>query len=159
MNCIVDNLNINSTASGSGGIIGYSNISSIVNCSVTNSYINSTSNAGGIMGYQIANTTVVDSQTLLQNTYVRNTSVSSSGGYTGGLVGYYASSIHDLFINASTVSSVSITSKASAGIVVGRSLLSSYQVSTSSSEGVNSINNVVQANCDSFVFTTNAKGC
>ncbi|CAL6049464.1 The_GLUG motif protein [Hexamita inflata] len=159
MNCIVDNLNINSTASGSGGIIGYSNISSIVNCSVTNSYINSTSSAGGIMGYQIANTTVVDSQTTLQNTSVRNTSVSSSGGYTGGLVGYYASSIHDLYIKASTVSSVSITSKASAGIVAGKSLLSSYSVSTSGSEGVNSINNVVQANCDSFVFTANAKGC
>ncbi|CAL6089461.1 Conserved_hypothetical protein [Hexamita inflata] len=157
INCIVDNLNINSTAA-AGGIIGYSNITSIINCSVANSFINSTSSIGGIMGHQIANTTLVDSQTLIQNATVRNTSLSSSG-YTGGLIGYYASSIHDLFLKTSIVSSIAITSKVSSGIIVGRSILSSYSVSTSSSEGVNTINSVVQANCDSFIFTTNVKGC
>ncbi|CAL6036208.1 Conserved_hypothetical protein [Hexamita inflata] len=160
VNCVVNNLNINST-SGSGGIIGYSNITTIINCSVTNSYINSTSNIGGIIGYQIANTTVVDSQTLIQNASVRNVSLSSvSSYYCGGLIGYYNSSIHDLSINASTINSIAITSKAQqAGIIVGKSLLTLYSVTNSGSDGVNTINNVVQANCDNFIFTSNVKGC
>ncbi|CAL6034455.1 Conserved_hypothetical protein [Hexamita inflata] len=161
INCAVNNLNINSTAAGSGGIIGYSNITSIVNCSVTNSVINSTSSSGGIMGYQIANTTIIDSQTLIQNASVKNVSLSSvTTNYCGGFVGYYVSSIHDLSIKGSTISFVAITSKAlQAGIVVGKSLLTAYSVTNSGSDGVNTINNVVQANCDNFIFTSNVKGC
>ncbi|CAL6043529.1 Conserved_hypothetical protein [Hexamita inflata] len=157
VNCIVENLNINSTSTGSGGIIGHSNITSIINCSVSNSFINSTDDIGGVLGYQQDSS--INNQILIQNVSVRNITLNSSSGYTGGFIGHFSSSTQALFIKVSIVSNILINSSSQIGIIVGKSDLASYSVTNSSSQGVNKINNIIQSNCDNLIFIANQRGC
>ncbi|CAL6038993.1 Conserved_hypothetical protein [Hexamita inflata] len=156
INCVVDKLFILSEANGSAGIMGQSNITTIINCSVSNAIINSSRQIGGIVGYQISNTTVLDSQMLLQNVSVHNVSMTSPA-YTGGLIGFY-DSVQDLVITSSSVFQIQIFSP-KAGMVFGKSLSGNYSVVDSGSEGENKINGVLVQNCANFQAVAGSRGC
>ncbi|CAL6085260.1 Conserved_hypothetical protein [Hexamita inflata] len=152
----VDRLIVNSNAEGSGGIIGYSNITSCINCQVKNSIIISTRSNGGVIGFQISNITIVDSQVNIYNTSVQNVTLSSDT-YAGGLIGFY-NSFMNLQINMTNISSITVKSN-KGGVLIGQALSTNYIITNSGSYGVNIVNDVVQSNCIYFIPTTNIQGC
>ncbi|CAL6032742.1 Conserved_hypothetical protein [Hexamita inflata] len=158
-NNIVNYLYINSTAQGSSGIIGQSNISIIVNCSVSNTFINASLSSGGIIGYSLTNVSTLNQQlsTSIQNCYVHNLTILQST-ISGGVIGYY-SSVQKLSISYQTINTVNLKTQSQHSIVIGKSLLSTYQIDNSSSYGQNIINGVTQVNCPALNTTTNINGC
>ncbi|CAL6072171.1 Conserved_hypothetical protein [Hexamita inflata] len=153
LNSKIYGLIINNGVKGNGGagIIAYSNISSIVNCSVENSIINAVTGAGSIIGTQLH---ITENQTIISNVYVRNVTLSSNNA--GGLIGFYNSSFQ-CNISNSKITQVSVIGKTRAGLVTGNSP-SNYLITSSSSEGDNFVNGVLQENCIALT-NTNARGC
>ncbi|CAL6077285.1 Conserved_hypothetical protein [Hexamita inflata] len=158
-NNTVNNLYLNSNATGSGGLIGNSNITNIINCQTSDIYIYTTRSAGGVIGFSFSNITILDNSLLssLQNVEVQNIMI-VYGNIVGGFIGYFNSS-QQLIISNCIINQINISSNMDIGVVIGKSISSQYSIVNSSSIGQNILNNVVQTNCPQFIITENINGC
>ncbi|CAL6105065.1 Hypothetical_protein [Hexamita inflata] len=137
-----------------GALYGYcqANVKKMSNILVNRSSITAEYYTGGLIGYVIFTTA------LVQNATVQFSNLSSSGQASGGLIGTANGVTLQLF--DITINTVRIVSASNSGIVLGANNgVNTFVITNSKSTGVNYVNNVVSANCVSFTNTWSVRQC
>ncbi|CAL6037492.1 Hypothetical_protein [Hexamita inflata] len=173
--CLITSLTTTCKAYNCGSIIGRSDSNTIIQQShVKNSSISSVSSTGGFLGHSYSNITIMWCS-IYNSTII--SSYSCSGGFVGlssdlfyvfnsqitlmnifsdiYAGGFLANGAQNIFIIGSKLQSIVLQANAYFNLVIGCTI-ATLSIQTSSSEWINSINNVLQNNCLSF---TGINGC
>ncbi|CAL5986792.1 Conserved_hypothetical protein [Hexamita inflata] len=150
-NCHVLKVSIIADCVGAGGLIGNSNTSILLNCSVSELFVNSTQNVGGFIGFSFTNMSQIDSMSItISNSSIMNSSLSStrSGGFLG-----FVNSNQKLFLNDSQINNVKINGSGS--VVIGLTYGTVFFSGTGGSG--NYLNGDLQTSC--YFTKTSGNGC
>ncbi|CAL6113589.1 Hypothetical_protein [Hexamita inflata] len=145
-------------STGTWGYVGalygncFATVKKMSNILVNSSNITAQYYTGGLIGY------VLYTIALIQNATVQFSNLSSSGQVSGGLIGT-ADSVTLQLLNI-TINTIRIVSASNFGIVLGANNgVNTFVITNSKSTGVNFVNNVVSANCASFINTWSIRQC